>query len=172
MTKAEEKAQRDNTNYINNSLRKRLLSFENDYLNGSVQYEFNSRKNRVNYFNNLIRDFDTREVTRSNRFETVANYVSRKEIIEAELALGAFITMNALNSAKASYDMKINKLVQKLVEEGFGYAHYKIEELKDAGSRFSFLISKEDKEVHARLIWVDGVEVAPHFRFITTIRKK
>ena len=171
VNKAQEKRDKDNTNYINTNLRNKLKVFENDYLNSCMDFEFNYRKSIIRKLQKEIKDFPNRVVTKENSRVTVADLQYRINRIELELSFDATIRLNALNYAKKSYDEKVNRLVELLVKEGFGYAHFKVEEIKSRTSKLEFLISKSDKEVHARLIWVDGVEVCSHFRFITTTRK-
>jgi len=170
VNKAQEKRDRQNFDYINSDLRRRLATFENEYLNGSVQYEFISRKNQIKSIQKEIQDFINAGTIDNRCF--VKNSQHRIDMIQRELDFNATLTMNALNSSKRNYDEKVNRLAKLLVEEGFGYSKYKVEEIRNQGSRLEFLISNEIKEIHARLIWVDAVEVAPHFRFITTTRKK
>ena len=119
----------------------------------------------------LIADFPTRIVNRANKFDTVERYQHGINLLNRELELDATITLKTIVNAKKSFDEKVDRLVRTLVQEGFGHAHYKVELIKDRGSKLEFIISKSDKTVHARLIWVDGVLVEPHFRFITTTRK-
>lgn len=171
VNKAKEIRDRQNFEYINTSLRSKLVSFENRFLGNSVKHAIGEYEVQIRGYKKLIKDFPTREVTRRNQSHTVEMY--ERDILRVEKYLENFnmtITMKALNNAKKSYDERINKLVKILVEEGFGHAHYKIEMIKSVGSELAFLISKSDKEVHARLIFVDGVLVCPHFRFITTTR--
>ena len=171
VNKAQEKRDKDNTNYINTNLRNKLKAFENDYLNSCMDFEFNYRKSIISKLQKEIKDFPNRVVTKQNSRVTVADLQYRINRIELELSFDATIRLNALNYAKKSYDEKVNRLGELLVKEGFGYAHFKVEEIKSRTYKLEFLISKSDKEVHARLIWVDGVEVCSHFRFITTTRK-
>lgn len=171
VNKAQALRDRQNTEYINSSLRLKLASFENKFLNNSAKHAIGEIEASIKYHNRLIQEFPTRVITKSNQRETVAQYENLIARAQNQLDnYSATITMNALNRAKKSYDERINKLVKTLVEEGFGHAHYKIEMIKSIGSELAFLISKSDKEVHARLIFVDGILVCPHFRFITTTR--
>ena len=172
MSKAQQTRDRQNTEFINADLRRKLAEFKNQYLNSCVAFEFNTRKAAIKHYNNLIAQFDTRVVTRQNKLDTIRSYQYKIEKIEHELKSDATITLDTLVAAKTSYDGKVDRLVATLVQEGFGYSQYNVETIRNAGSRLEFLISKSDKEVHARLIWVDAVEKTPHFRFITTTRAK
>lgn len=171
INKAQEKRDRQNTEFINSDLRRKLAKFENKYLNGAVAYEFNIRKAAIQKFEKLIAEFPMRVITKENQRTTVADYEGRIKRVQKELELDATIILNTITDAKKSYDEKVNRLVSLLVAEGFGYAHYKVEEIRTKCGQLEFLISKSDKEVHARLIYVEGVIVTPHFRFITTTRK-
>lgn len=170
VNKAQEKRDRQNFDYINADLRRRLATFENEYLKGAVQYEFRSRQNQIKHIEKEIEDFKKSGQVDKRCF--VQNSEYRIQTIKRELSFDATLTMNTLNQSKRSYDDKVNRLAKLLVEEGFGYSKYKVEEMRNQGSKLEFLISNDVKEIHARLIWVDAVEVARHFRFITTTRKK
>jgi len=175
INKAQEKRDRQNTEFINHNLRRKLMEFENEYLNSCVDFEFRSRQSKIKSIKREILEFPkSKEASKMSpqRIETIIkNFEYRIEKIEIELSFDATIKMNGLNYGKKSFDEKVDRLVLLLVKEGFGHAHFNVEEIKSRTSKLEFLISKSDKEVHARLIWVDGVEVASHFRFITTTRK-
>lgn len=172
ISKAQEKRDRQNTEFINSDLRRKLATFENDYLNSCVDYEFSSRVRKINHFKKLISEFPTRVVTKENKNVSIRDYENRIAMVQRDLDMDATLRMNTLVSSKKSFDEKVDRLVILLVSEGFGYAKYNVESIKSRTSKLEFLISKDDKEVHARLIWVDAVEKTPHFRFITTTRKK
>lgn len=185
VNKAQEKRNRENFQFINSDIRRRLAEFENDYLNKAVQYEIESRQIAIKNIEKEISDLkEIKEPTverystafKKNRTVYVRDLIRdleyKKDGIQKQLKFDATIKMNTFNSSKKSYDEKVNRLVETLVSENFGYSRYNVEELRDRSSRFEFLISNNEKECHARLIWVDAVEVAPHFRFITTTRKK
>lgn len=176
INKAQEKRDRQNTEFINFNLRNKLMNFENEYLNSCVAFEFGSRKAIIRSIEKEMIEFPKSEkglkMTETNIATAIKNFQYRIDRIEKELTFDATITMNGLNYGKKSFDEKVDRLVALLVKEGFGHAHFKVEEIKSQSSKLEFLISKSDKEVHARLIWVDGVEVCSHFRFITTTRKK
>jgi hypothetical protein len=173
--KAQEKRDRQNTEFINSNLRRKLMTFENEYLNACVDFEFNFRKSRIKAIQSEIVEFPKTEkglkMSEMNLKATIKNFEYRIERIQNELSFDATLKMNGLNQGKKSFDEKVDRLVLLLVKEGFGYAHFNVEEIKSRTSKLEFLISKSDKEVHARLIWVEGVEVCSHFRFITTTRK-
>ena len=93
-------------------------------------------------------------------------------MLEKKLRLDSLIKMEAFNLAKENYDKKVNNIVGLLVKEGFSHLHFRIEQISKCGAELEFLISNNVKEVHARLIFVNGIIQAPHFRFITTVRAK
>jgi hypothetical protein len=96
----------------------------------------------------------------------------RIKLIEEKMQLDSIIKMEAFNTAKQNYDKKINNIVDLLVKEGFSHLFFRIEQISKCGAELEFLISNDKKEVHARLIYVQGPIQAPHFRFITTVRQK
>lgn len=172
VNKAQEKRDRQNTEFVDFNLRRKLQYFENNYLNSAVRYAFTKLNKEIANTEQLIKDFPNREITERNKRDRVENHEHRLKQLKHVLSLDAKITLETITEAKKSYDEKVNRLVELLVKEGFGYAKFKIEEIANLGGELEFLISKDDKEVHARLIFVNGVIVTPHFRFITTVRQK
>ncbi len=180
-SKAQLKKEQDDFNYVNTNLRNKLKSFENKYLNACVKFAFDvvkaqikNCKKEIETTKTGIQVFRGKEIPlTSYQIESrVKNYQDQIKRLETQLDLDALITFNAITEAKSSYDQKVDRVVKTLIEEGFGCVGFKVEQIKSERSTdFSFLISKADKEVHARLIWVDAVEKTPHFRFITTTRK-
>ena len=159
---------------FNAKLRRELTTFENKYLMGAVSFAFNCIKNSIKQTEKLIADFPTREpyTNRLGRDDrpTLRDLEYRLQREQHQLSQDGTITLNAIVSAKKSYDEKIERLVSQLIAEGFGQTKYSIETIRSVGGELEFVISNEIKTVHARFIWVDGVEVASHFRFIFTTR--
>lgn len=179
-SKAQLKREQDDFNYVNVNLRNKLKSFENKYLNACVKFAFDVVKAQIKQAEKAIEETKTGvRVFRGKEIQLtpyqiendIKSIQSRIDRYNKELELDALITLKAITEAKSGYDQKVDKVVKTLIEEGFGYVGFKVEQIKSEKSTdFSFLISKADKEVHARLIWVDAVEKTPHFRFITTTR--
>jgi hypothetical protein len=76
------------------------------------------------------------------------------------LSFDATLKMNGLNQGK-SFDEKSWSFGFIVSERGFRYAHLMLKKLKVELQNWNSLFRK-DKEVHARLIWVEGVEVCSH----------
>lgn len=181
-SKAQVKREQDNLNYVNVNLRNKLRPFENKYLNACVKFAFDMIKIQIKQAEKEIektktgvRVFRGKEIqlTPYQIEQDVKSIESRIARYNSQLELDALITLQAINDAKAGYDQKVDKVVKTLVAEGFGFGfgNFQVEQVKsEKSTELSFLISKTDKEVHARLIWVDAVEKTPHFRFITTTR--
>lgn len=160
---------------FNAKLRRDLVVFENKYLMGAVSYAFNVIRSDIKHTEKLITDFPTREI-KLNRFgreegPTLRDLQYRLERKQYELSQDGTITLNAIVLAKKSYDEKIERLVNQLIEEGFGQSKYEVETIRAVGGELEFIFTNAVKTLHARFIWVDGVMVASHFRFITTVRR-
>lgn len=171
VNQAKLKRDRQATESFNNKLRRELKTFENIFLNGSVNYAFDCIKSKIVVANKAIVDFPTRIETRQNKYHDVTYFQNIIERAENELKFDAIITLNAIVPAKKAYDERIERLVQQLVAEGFGERTYKCETIKAAGGQLEFLFTNDIKSLHARFIYVCGTTVADHFRFITTVRK-
>lgn len=170
VNKAQQKRDRQARESLNNTLRNKLRYFENDYLNGNVQWAINQVRLQIAKTQKEIHDFPNRTITPKNRHHRIEDLQWRLSKQREILNLDAKITLRAIVEAKQSYDEKVERLVTLLIQEGFSNSTYKVQDINTAGGHLEFLISKSDKEVHARLIWVNCTEKTPHFRFITTTR--
>lgn len=170
VNQAQIKRDRQATESFNIKLRRDLRSFENMFLNGSVDYAFRMIRNKITVANKAIADFPTRVETRHNKYLDIKHYQNVIAKAELELTFNGIITLNAIAPAKKAYDERIEKLVSQLVAEGFGDRRYTCETINTAGGQLEFLFSNDIKSLHARFIYVSGTMVADHFRFITTVR--
>lgn len=103
---------------------------------------------------------------------TMDNVNGRLAMAERQILYPAIRTMRYFNEAKENYDTKINKVIDSVCKHMNDIRFLKIERVSDAGHEFSFLISNNDVEVHARVIYACGEINAPHYRFIVTKRDK
>jgi hypothetical protein len=53
-SKSTRKRDRQNTEFINSNLRRKVNDFENEYLNACVDFEFNFRKSRIKAINPVM----------------------------------------------------------------------------------------------------------------------
>lgn len=80
-----------------------------------------------------------------------------------------------LQEVKEAFDGRFNKMVDSMcngMEPKKANFNIEVEELSNSWNEFSVLIHVEDTTFHARAIWVDGVQMVSHYRFITTTRKR
>lgn len=168
-SKVEQTRRRQATEYINANLRRKLTDFENDYLNHAANWAVRKLEIEIKEWEEAIAEVDRMERGWEIR---IKNHQYRIDQLQRTLQLDAILKMRALTDAKEGYDVKIDKVVELLVREGFNSRFFKIEDIGVAGGNLEFLISNDVKEVHARLIFAHGPIKAPHFRFITTVRQK
>lgn len=170
MTKAELKRQKQTRETLTNILNRRLIDFKNDYLGDYVAWG-------VRQVELQLEDLKERHGKQipawkgSSKMITTDYSVSIKRT-EEKLERSHLLTLELMEIANKGYQMKFERLIEKLV--GFGFTPYKIkvETVADAGYKLTFLISNDEMEVHARVIYVCGSIKAPHYRFITTKRNK
>ena len=77
-----------------------------------------------------------------------------------------------MQEAAEGYAVKFAKLVSKVADVVDSLEGLKVETIRNNGMELEFLISNYEIEVHARAIFVNGAIKAPHYRFITTTRRK
>ena len=170
ISKAEQLRIKQATSFIDYNLRNKLTQFENDYLKHFGEWEIKKIKNEINEIKFKIKEIAEKK---DRHWETnIENNKFRIQKIEEKLKLDTLIKFKAYNLAKENYDKKVNNIVNLLVKEGFSHLHFRIEQVSKCGAELEFLISNNVKEVHARLIFVEGYIQSPHFRFITTVRTK
>ena len=172
MTKAEIKRQTGLRNSLTSLLTRTLIDFQDRCLGASVKWgiktievelkqlkEEHGRKKESRMWGDRI---STTVIDNSYSIKKLEERLSRKNIL----------TLGFISDAKKNYDDKFDRLVEKLVSYNIDTRHLKVEQICSQRNELSFLITNDEVEVHARLIFVDGVLVAPHYRFITTIRNK
>lgn len=167
ISKAEQKRRQDATNYINAALRRKLKDFENDYIDSAAKWSIRKLELDIEGFESDIKSLDLSRKDYKWRKEQLENQIQR---VRKALTYDAILKMEAMVAAKQNYDSKINDVVALLVKEGFDH-RFRVEDI-GMGSVLEFLITNTVKEVHARVIFVNGPIKAPHFRFITTVRQK
>jgi len=104
------------------------------------------------------------KVSKENMFYKITK--ARKLIAVKKLTEFSF-----MKEAVEGYNVKFEKLIDKMVCYGFSTVHFRVEEISNSGNELAFLVKNDERTIHARAIFVEGVVVAPHYRFITTERK-
>ena len=82
--------------------------------------------------------------------------------------------LNWLGEVKEGFDNRFNKMIDKMcksITPKGNYFRIEVEELSNSWNEFEVLIKVEDTTFHARAIWVNGVSMVSHYRFVTTTRK-
>lgn len=162
ISKAEQKRIKDATSAVRFKLSKKMIDFKELYLDACVNYEIRQVENRLKSCQESTEEF-FRGTKRTALIEMIEKQLERKNIL----------TLRFINEANDSYEAKVDKIVQKLIKFGFSSRHLRVERTEtEASHEFSFLISNQEIEVHARVIYACGMINVPHFRFITTKRNK
>lgn len=153
ISKAQEKRNKQNRSFVESAIKRSLIGFQDRYLGAYVNW---------NIFQIEMRLDKAKNEGRESVIKMISTKLERKNLL----------TLTFITEAKENYDIKLNKLVDKVC--GFGMTHLglRVKTVKTSGSELEFLISNNEMEVHARAIWVDGTIKAPHYRFITTKRNK
>lgn len=82
--------------------------------------------------------------------------------------------LNWLGEVKEAFDNRFDKMIDKMcnsITPKGNYFRIEVEELSNSWNEFEVLIKVEDTTFHARAIWVNGVQMVSHYRFVTTTRK-
>ena len=76
-----------------------------------------------------------------------------------------------MTEANKGWEPRFDKLVLRVLSEAKSTEKMTLAKAGTRGGELEILISQDTQEFHCRFIWVDGVLVAPHHRFIVTTRK-
>lgn len=187
ISKAEAKRRKDRRDTISNLIRRNLIDFKDTYLKDYADFKLRVIEREkakwvaISTEEALAKHNEEREKVFndynrwSNRrfYPTTMNTVKWEiEKCNRELATPTLNTLKWLTEAHEGYETKIEKVIDKVDRYEMSTRFMKIERIGDVGSEFSFLISNEEMEVHARVIYACGEINAPHYRFIVTKRSK
>lgn len=159
------------TTLINSNLR----DFQDLYLKDYADFKMDQLKSEVNFYRTLIEDPERLRIWNIGK-----KRIYDKDQIEYNFLRPALYNMKYptirmmgfLNEAKENFDTKVKRVIETVFQYRPNINNLRIEKIGDVGHKFSFLISDEDMEIHARVIYVNGVVVCPHYRFIVTKRNK
>ena len=168
MTKAQLKQEKRNVEIVTSLLNRKLGGFYEKYLTKYVVWKREELITRKNYLEARTGKLIDPEKPLRGKY----NDEQAIGLIETKLSRSATLAFEVMKEADASYRAKIDRVANKLVKEGINFLGLRLEMLKDVGMDFEFLISDDNMEVHARVIFANGEIKAPHFRFITTKRNK
>jgi uncharacterized membrane protein len=165
---AAEKQHKTNVEIVTRLLHRKLQGFREQYLNKYVAWE---RERLIAKKNTLIetdgKPYDTKRPLRGVRNNQDA--IGR---IETKLTRQSILALEVMKEADSNFNTKIDKVAEKVVKGGLSYLGLRLEMINDIGMDLEFLIHDDNSEVHARVIFANGEIKAPHFRFITTKRKR
>ncbi|MGH1436575.1 MAG: hypothetical protein ACRBG0_19185 [Lewinella sp.] len=165
MTKAQEKALKTIKEFVHNKLKRQLAQKKNDVLFATGEW--------------AVRQVEAR-LEKIKSGEIVPNgWTVEKAIedLENKLQKRTSISFEAMKEGEISYDLKVERMADKIVSKGMGTRFLKIENATNENYDMEFLVTgenvdtKEPMAVHSRVIFVHGSIQAPHYRFITTVRK-
>ena len=93
------------------------------------------------------------------------------ETYRGRLSKPTLLTFEFLKEANTGWTERFERLVVRVLSEAKSTEGMKLTEATAQGGELEILIQQQTQEFHCRFIWVDGVQVAPHHRFIVTTRK-
>jgi hypothetical protein len=158
MSKASDKLRESSINRVNYLLATKMRNFENTLLGDSVAYE--------------IKRLEERYESLSTSTDPSLNSGRTIRILRENLSRKNIITLGVMREVGTRYEAQVLRAATKIIDKGFDTLALRIEYTENLGGEIGFLLSNKTQECHARLIYVNGVEKAPHWRFITTIRTK
>jgi len=168
MSKAQEKQEKRNVEIVTALLNRKLVDFKEEYFNKYIAWAMSDLENKRAH---LVK-VDGQVIDPMHPLRGSYNTKAQVEAIDVKLSRPSLISFTAMKEADSSYKTKIDRVAKKIVDAGMSYLGLRLEMLSDVGGAFEFLVSDDNMEVHARVIFANGMIKAPHFRFITTVRNK
>lgn len=175
MSKASEKRAKDEFNKAYRSINSKTIELRERFYGSVVAFETQRLEDKV-----FLLTEKRGNTTDSRKIKDLDQSIRR---VEGKLNRKFTNQLQWVAEAKQSFDAKITKVSQRLVEFGLTKGWLTIEDTWiESAQEMSFLINGEIWErggdkiflgtAHARLIWVNCTEKASHFRFITTLKDK
>ena len=183
MTKAAEKRLKDLRSALTRQLNGKLILFKNHYLMDQVRWNELKINKRIQEIKDIIGNPD--KLHRINLEEegearckgkrywhktTKLGLEAELKRLEAKIQRAGINHLEWLTQANLSYQNKLEKLIEKLIKYGIDQNEFTVERIVTNGMEFEFLIKDPSKEIHARVIYAQGLINAPHYRFIVTKR--
>ena len=196
ISKAEAKRRKDRRDTISNMIRRSLIDFKDTYLKDYANFKLRVIEHEKAKWVAISTEEALAKHNEEREKDFIARYGSLKptnfrgwhiatfrptemstveweiEKCNRELATPTLNTLKWLTEAHEGYETKIEKVIDKVDKYEMSTRFMKIERIGDVGREFAFLISNEEMEVHARVIYACGEINAPHYRFIVTKRNK
>ena len=175
ITKVEEKRIKDLKATLSNKVGRVLIGFQDRYIGEYSKWSINQMKSEKLKLDKEIKEFvSERQYLRGGRvYDTTDSRLrSRRDELIDSLSKPSILALNFMTVTKRSYDVKFERLIDKLVAYNFSQRFLKVHTVGDAGNELRFLIENDTYECEARAIFCEGLINAPHYRFITTIRTK
>lgn len=177
MTQAQIKRDRQLTETLTNQLNRTLRDFKDKYLTDYYNYQVKQLEATKNHYAKLIQSDDIEAIAKKNYFGSAERYIKelnwKIDTINTTLSRQSLLMLEHFVEADKSYQVKLDNLISKIVEEQFNTRFMKIERIGSGTyDKFSILISNDVMEIEARFIYACGEIKAPHYRFIITKRMK
>ena len=175
MSKSGEKRAKQKYDYALKTMNYKTEHLRERYYSSYVQFNTQELQDKLDVLNEKLQEIGEDGYTRDLKFSISKVQMKLNRIYTNQLVW--------LQEAKNSFDAKLHKVSQRLVELGVVEGRLEVQDtwIEDA-QEMSFIINGlgYDKNgddlyfgtAHARMIWVDCYEKVSHWRFITTLRDK
>jgi len=135
--------------------------------------------NKINPRNyRSIKDRELAQINANNQLVNIQTVCSIMRDINNSRSVMSLLDIHRLNwlvEVKEAFDSRFVKMIDKMcnsITPRGNYFTIEVEELSNSWNEFEVLIHVEDTTFHARAIWVNGVQMISHYRFITTTKKR
>lgn len=195
MSKAQEKRNKQLKQALTSHLNRVLIDFKNKYFDEYCKWNVNVIQYKLDQMpqqkpDDLLKMYEGKDIEntyfvryltpnqrRNSRSYNIDKYMIQqmcgtRRLLQNSIKRSALLHHKFYSEAQQGYQKKFDNLVDKLVHYQFSIRFLKVQQIDVNHGQLEFLISDNVKECHARAIWVEGNIKAPHYRFITTIRKR
>lgn len=138
-------------------------------LNDTTHKQLKERFPRVVLSSPNTRRGETEDSVISNH--DISNIFYKVNKARSKMKIESLTRFDFMQEASQGYAIKFDNLINKMVDYEFSTGNLRVEKVSDAGNELAFLITNNERTIHARAIFINGSINAPHYRFITTERK-
>lgn len=169
-SKAQLKREKQLRERLTSMISRTLRDFKDKYLGDYTAWNIAKMESELNW----MKEEDGKPYPADHKYYAgqLKNHKVGIQRLEGQLSRMNTLQLKFLSEANEGYDRKFERMIEKLVGYNFSTRFLKVEMVSNIGHELAFLISNDEMECHARVIYAQGAIKAPHYRFITTVRNK
>ena len=195
LSQAEQKRRKQQKEALTYKLDRMLKDFENKFMDAYTTYNYNKvavQAGKLDYPTyqeaidaNKGQSFAKLDITPTYCYtkrdrlewkdsateEAISREWSKSQEARLQISRSSLLSFGFMKEAASGWSERFDRLVLRVLSEAKSTERMALVNATSQGGELEILIQQQSQEFHCRFIWVDGVQVAPHHRFIVTTRK-